>query len=209
MGTSIQIIGYLDKRKLQSHIIGWAENEYVIIEHPMVMGDLAMLPKDAAVVCRGTLDGRTYAFKSHVSHVMTQPFNYLFLTYPNAIQDMSAKDGPQVAVELPAKMVISEKDIAEPPSGGRSLSGSVTTLTHTTCTVELPSPIEISETNRFFLSFDLPNETSVETLKCWLPTDLPKNKHSKLNLQFDETDPKASPLLDFLLLASKILSQSV
>jgi len=210
VGSSIQLIGYLDKRKLSSRIIGWSEGEFVVIEHPVVQGELALLPKDAAVVCRGMVDGRTYAFKSHVVHVMTQPFNYLFLGYPNEIQEISARKGLRVALDVSVNVVLSSRDSTAPPPGVGSLTGIIRDLTNSGCTVAFPKEkeIDLKAVACAFLTFELPNGISVKDLKATVDPEAPVVEgESSLELQFNETDPKASAVFDFLLLANKILSQ--
>lgn len=209
VGSPIQIIGYIDKRKLNSRILGWADAEFVIIEHPMVQGELAMLPKDAAVVCRGKVDGHSYAFKSRVLHVMTQPFNYLFLVYPHNIQELGTEEGPTVSVDVPTTLALSPKDVDEPPNGIPVASGTLLNVGHGMCSVDLGQPLDVSGVACVFLTFDLPNDTSVENLKGQFDPDFNASKPvTRLHLRFDENDPKGSALFDFLLLASKILSQS-
>jgi len=205
VGANIQIIGYLDKRKLNSRVIGWSDGEFVVIEHPVVQGELAMLPKDAAVVCRGTVEGRTYAFKSHVLHVMVQPFNYLFLRYPRDIQEVTARQGLWVDIEAKAGMVLSPSDAPIPPAGLKEMEGLVHNISTGGCVVSLPKEANLKAVACVFLSFELPNGTSVKYLKGSVPSDLPLDGDGVVELHFDEGDPNASPVFDFLLLASKIL----
>ena len=205
VGSSIQIVGYLDKRKLNSRVIGWSEGMFVVIEHPLNQGELAMLPKDAAVVCRGTVEGRTYAFKSHVLHVMTQPFNYLFLRYPRDIQEVTARQGLWVDIEAKAGIVLSPADAPMPPAGAKPVEGVVHNISTEGCIVSFPKDEDLKAIACVFLSFELPNGTSVKGLKGTIPADLALGGEDVVELHFEEGDPNASPVFDFLLLASKIL----
>jgi len=205
VGSPIQIIGYLDKRKLNSRVIGWSEGIFVIIEHPFIQGELALLPKDAAVVCRGTVEGRTYAFKSHVLHVMTQPFNYLFLRYPRDIQEVTARQGLWVDIEAKAAMALSPADAPVPPAGARQVEGIVHNISTGGCIISLPKEEDLKGTACVFLSFELPNGVPVKDLKGTVPSDSPLDGEGAVELHFDEGDPNAASVFDFLLLASKIL----
>lgn len=205
VGSSIQIIGYLDKRKLNSRVIGWSEGEFVVIEHPLLQGELALIPKDAAVVCRGTVEGRTYAFKSHVLHVMTQPFNYIFLRYPQGIQEVTARQGLWVNIEAKAGMILSPSDTSIPSAGLKEVEGVVHNVSAEGCNVSLPKESDLKAVACVFLSFELPNGTSVKHLKGTVPSDSPLDGEGAVELHFDEGDPNASPVFDFLLLAGKIL----
>lgn len=205
VGSSIQIIGYLDKRKLNSRVIGWSEGEFVVIEHPLLQGELPLIPKDAAVVCRGTVEGRTYAFKSHVLHVMTQPFNYIFLRYPQNIQEVTARQGLWVNIEAKAGMILSPSDTSIPSAGLKEVEGVVHNVSTEGCNVSLPKESDLKAVACVFLSFELPNGTSVKHLKGTVPSDLPLDGEGAVELHFDEGDPNASPVFDFLLLAGKIL----
>lgn len=206
VGSPIQIIGYLDKRKLNSRIIGWSEGIFVVIEHPLIQGELAMLPKDAAVICRGTVEGRTYAFKSHVLHVMTQPYNYLFLRYPHDIQEVTARQGLWVDIESPAAIVLSDRVAPLPPAGSKEIRGMVHNISTAGCVVSFPKETDFKSLACAFLSFDLPNGVSVKNLKGTVPSDLPLDGEGVVELHFDEGDPNAAPVFEFLLLASRILS---
>jgi hypothetical protein len=68
VGSTIQVIGYLDKRKLSAKVLGWSEGEYLLTSVPKYNGEVINLPKDAAVVCRGTMEGRMFGFKAVVLH---------------------------------------------------------------------------------------------------------------------------------------------
>ncbi|MEK6710198.1 MAG: flagellar brake protein [Nitrospinota bacterium] len=208
VGSSVQIIGYLDKRKLSSRIIGWSEGIFVVIEHPLLQGELALLPKDAAVVCRGTVDGRTYAFKSHVLHVMIQPFNYLFLRYPRDIQEITARQGLWVDIKASAQIILSSQDAPAPPAGAKEVAGVVHNVSTGGCVISLPKETDLKGVACAFLTFGLPNGSKVNQLKGTVPADLPPDGEGGLELHFEEGDPNGSPLFEFLLLASKILSPS-
>ncbi len=77
-GDFIQIIGYLNKRTLNSRVLGWMEGEYIVVSFPAANeeNEDVNFPKDAAVVCRGMIDGRMHGFKTRVLHSMSQPFDY-------------------------------------------------------------------------------------------------------------------------------------
>ena len=206
IGLDIQIIGFLDKRKLRSRVIGWVEGEYIIIEHPMAQGEPVLLPKDAAVICRGLSEGRLYGFKSHVLHTMTKPFPYLFLVYPREIEVHSARKGAGVDVDIVVSVVLSKEDVDSPPEGAEKIEGKIQNLSASGCLISFPP--EVEPTNFAFLSFELPDKNSVTNLKGTMSEDQQAMGEGSYELEFNEEDSSIEPVFNFVHLANKILAQT-
>jgi hypothetical protein len=87
----------------------------------------------------------------------------------------------------------------------KEVEGVVHNVSTEGCNVSLPKDSDLKAIACVFLSFELPNGTSVKYLKGTVPSDLPLDGEGVIELHFDEGDPNASPVFDFLLLAGKIL----
>jgi hypothetical protein len=210
VGESIQLIGYLDKRRLNSRILGWLEGEYIVVSFPASNneGEEVNLPKDAAVVCRGMIDGRMHGFKTHVLHSMTQPFEYLFLDYPSDMEDLSGNKGFRLDIEIPATAIPVENDAEAPGASAKGIDVTIQNMSVSGAIVRWPENLELEIFDTVFLSFQLPDGNSVENLKAAVRKDIMLQDDSSFGVEFNDEDSEFGPVFDFLLLANKIISQS-
>ena len=210
VGESIQLIGYLDKRRLNSRVLGWLEGEYIVVSFPTSNneGEGVNLPKDAAVVCRGMIDGRMHSFKTHVLHSMTQPLECLFLVYPNDMEDLSGNKGFRLDIEIPASAIIVPRDMETPLESAEGIEVTIQNMSASGAIVRLPENLELEIFDLVFLNFQLPDGNSVENLKVAVRKDIMLKDDRSFGVEFNDEDPKFGPVFDFLLLANKIISQS-
>ena len=208
VGSVIQVIGYLDKRKLKSKVLGWSEGEYILISVPTFNGEEVNLPKDAALVCRGTMDGRMYGFKTIVLHQMTQPFDYLFLNYPPEMEDLSGSKGFRLVIDIEAVVHLASGDAVAPPASSKGVKASIQNLSNTGCVVTIPEDVKSDSFDSVFLSFELPNAKKVENLKAVVRKDVALPDGGSFGVEFNDGDPNFAPVFDFLLLANKISSMN-
>ncbi len=209
VGEPIQIIGYLDKRRLNSCVLGWVEGEYIVVSYPTANneGDEVNLPKDAAVVCRGMIDGRMHGFTTHVLHSMSQPFNYLFLVYPNDMEDMSGHKGFRLDIDISATAIVASGDMETPPGSAQEIDVTIQNMSTSGAIVRLPKNLKMDVFDTVFLSFQLPDGTSAEKLKATVRKDIELQDDTSFGVEFNSEDPNFGPVFDFLLLANKIITQ--
>lgn len=211
VGNPIQVIGYLDKRRLNSRVLGWVEGEYIVISYPSsesYEGEEVNLSKDAAVVCRGIIDGRMHGFKTHVLHWMSQPFEYLFLVYPSHIEDLSGSKGFRLDIEIPASGVLVPEE-GEPSSDStEKIDAIIQNLSASGAVIRFPEEMSIETADAIILDFQLPDGKSVKNLRTPIRKDIILQDNSTVGVQFHDEDPMFGPVFDFLLLANKIISQS-
>ncbi len=210
VGESIQLIGYLDKRRLNSCVLGWLEGEYIVVSFPTSNneGEEVNLPKDAAVVCRGMIDGRMHGFKTHVLHSMSQPFEYLFLVYPDDMEDLSGNKGFRLDIDIPASAILAPGDVETPDASAKRIDVTIQNMSVGGAIVRLPEFLELETFDTVFLSFQLLDGNSVENLKAAMRKDIMLQDDKSFGVEFNDEDPEFSPVFDFLLLANKIISQS-
>lgn len=210
VGESIQIIGYLDKRRLNSRILGWVEGEYIVVSFPASNGEgpEVNLPKDAAVVCRGMIDGRMHGFKTHVLHSMSQPFEYLFLVYPSDMEDLSGNKGFRLDIDIPGSVILVPEDMETPLESAKRIDVTIQNMSVSGAIVRLPENLKLEIFDMVFLSFKFPDGNSVENLKAAVRKDIMLQDDRSFGVEFDDEDPKFGPVFDFLFLANKIISQS-
>ncbi len=204
VGSTIQVIGYLDKRNLNAKVLGWIEGEYILISVPKFNGEDVSLPKDAAVVCRGTMDGRMYGFKTIVLHQMTQPFEYLFLNFPPAMEDLSGSKGFRLGFDIPALVILASADAETPPPSAKGVKASIHNSSTNGCVVTVPDEMKNNEFDSVFLTFQLPNKKNVQNLKAEVRKDVALPDGGSFGVEFKEGDPNFAPVFDFLLMANKI-----
>lgn len=206
IGSTIQLEGFLDKRKLRSVVIGWSENEYVVIGRPTVNGEPVLLPKDAAVVCRGLIEGRSYGFKSHVLHMIEQPFPYLFLVYPKDFIELSPGRGSGVEIHIPAKLVPGKGDGSGPDEEMAPFDATVVNVSMVGCMVTMEK--DLNPALPVYLSFQLPTGDTVKHMKGQVRDDISLPEGVSFGIQFDEADVNVDLVFEFVRFASRILSQT-
>jgi len=208
VGSTIQVIGYLDKRKLSAKVLGWSEWEYLLTSVPKFNGEVINLPKDAAAVCRGTMEGRMFGFKAVVLHQMTQPFEYLFLNYPVEMEDLSGSKGFRLGFDLPAMAILASEDMESPPPSTKGIKASIHNLSVNGCVITIPDDLKDNSFDAIFLTFELPNDEKVENLRALVRKDGALPDGGSFGVEFSDGDPKFAPVFDFLLLANKISSMN-
>lgn len=211
VGESVQIIGYLDKRSLHSRVLGWVEGEYLVVSFPTSSnggGEEVNFPKDAALMCRGMIDGKMHGFKTHVLHSVSQPAKYLFLLYPNQMEDMSGQKGFRLDIDIPATAVLASEGVAVPPESGEEYSVTIRNLSAGSAIIRMPEKGRWNDFEVVFLTFSLPDGTSVERLRANIQKDIAFQDPASFGVEFKMEEPEFEPVFDFLLLANKIISQS-
>ena len=74
------------KVKMQSRVIGWETDEYVIVEQPVHGTDSVQLKKETTIIIRGIHGGEILGFQSSVIGQTINPFRMVFLSYPSKLE---------------------------------------------------------------------------------------------------------------------------
>jgi hypothetical protein len=209
VGESIQIVGYLDKRKLKANVLGWADGDYIVLSYPTTVQDNeeVSLPKDAAIMCRAMVDGRLHGFRSQVLHSMSQPFELLFVVYPSGIEDLSGDKSFRLEMEISAKATVASGNLDSPPSSAKSYDVAIQYLSATGAVLQFPNDEELDPFDTVFLTCQLPDGASVENLKVFPREEEKFEGTSTVGVDFNDEDPDFAPVFDFLIVAHRIISQ--
>lgn len=210
VGDSIQIIGFLDKRKLKANVLGYVDGEYLILSYPVTHegNEVVSLPAESAIMCRAMVDGRLHGFKSQVLHSMSQPFEYLFIGYPSDVEDLSGDKSFRLEMEIPAQVKLASGNLASPPDSAKSHDVVIQYLSATGAVLQFSKEEELDPFDSVFLTCRLPDGALVENLKVFPREEPNLQGTSSIGVDFDDENPDFGPMFDFLVLAHRIVSQS-
>jgi c-di-GMP-binding flagellar brake protein YcgR len=139
--------------KLKTTLVGFREEEYLIIQTPRKEGALFALPEAAEMIIRFLASGHVYGFPAHVLRVLGPPFYLTFLAFPQSIETVSLRDTPRLQVVLPITR-----------EGGDSLRECIVNVSRAGALLLLSRPPQVGDV--LTISFHLPTGESVADLPC-------------------------------------------
>ena len=89
------------------------------------------------------IDGRMHGFKTHVLHAMSQPFDYLFLVYPNDMEDMSGHKGFRLDIDISATVVMMPLGMETPPESAKEIDVAIQNMSTSGAIIRLPKKLNI------------------------------------------------------------------
>ncbi len=107
-----------DGLELKASLVGMEQDLCLIVRTPKTTDTVHPFLPDTEIICRYLHSGFVYGFRSRVLHQMTDPFRFLFLSYPKSVESVSLRHDPRVDSFLPSDAVI----------GGQKFRGAITDL---------------------------------------------------------------------------------
>ena len=90
--------------RLSSLVVGWVERQSLILTVPRSASGRVSLQPGELVVVRAFTGRSAYAFRCSVLRKATNPFDYLYLTFPEAIDGVGVRSSPRFRLRMPAKI---------------------------------------------------------------------------------------------------------
>lgn len=116
--------------RLNSKIIGWKTDEYVLMEFPDKLHIKQDMPKGKDLIVRYlSFNGNVYGFKTFLIDAVLTPVRFLVLGYPSAIEMVSLRGATRVQTFLPAAIT----------NGKHTIPGYIVDLSTTGCRFEIDS----------------------------------------------------------------------
>ena len=115
IGTTLKVQIEGTKSRMTSELIGVETGEYLVIKMPSVqfMGSLSsLLYRGNSIIIRYMQKGTIFGFKSHISHVITNPAKLIFIEYPKRIESHDLRGHKRLDCYLPANVRIMNSTIA-------------------------------------------------------------------------------------------------
>jgi c-di-GMP-binding flagellar brake protein YcgR len=101
VGQIISIETYY-KAYLQTHVLGWKKDAFILTEAIYIQGQSANIKTDDICTVRFLKGDNAYGFKAAVLEVLMHPHPVMFLKYPDNVESVKLRVAPRIKVELPA-----------------------------------------------------------------------------------------------------------
>lgn len=191
IGQRVQLV-LLDpyEEKHYTQIIGYVENEFVMLKIPQAKGWDVPLREGQAVEVRLFSGVSIFQFSTRISAILINPRNYVLLHFPTQVQKSRLRSQSRIPVSLPVRMThLPESQqhfqVLDLSSGGASLAGP--------CRLG-----EIGEAFKLALSFHLETSGQLESFEMeatiqnieQMPSSDASNLIYKHGLQFKKHDPR-------------------
>lgn len=191
IGQRVQLI-LLDpyEEKHYTQLIGYVENEFVMLKIPQSKGWDVPLREGQSVEVRLFSGVSIFQFSTRINAILINPRNYVLLNFPAQVQKSRLRSQARVPVSLPVRMThLPESQqhfqVLDLSSGGASLAG--------------PCKLgEIGEAFKLALSFHLDTSGQLESFEIEATIQNIEQIHSASNpdmlykhgLQFAKHDPR-------------------
>jgi len=86
--------------RLYSKLIGYVENQSIMITSPVLIGGLQSIIDGDPFICRAFGGRYALAFRTHVLRTASAPFPHLFLAYPKSVEKVVVRKATRVTVSL-------------------------------------------------------------------------------------------------------------
>lgn len=131
IGQRVQLV-LLDpfEEKHYTKLIGYVDNEFVMVQTPQAKGWDVPLREGQAVEVRLFSGVSIFQFSSYIKAILLNPRNYVLLNFPEQVQKSRLRSQARVPVSLPVRMTDLPEDqqrfqVVDLSSGGASLAGPV------------------------------------------------------------------------------------
>ncbi len=197
----IQIEG--TKIRMTSELIGVETGEYLVIKMPTVQfaGNLSsLLYKGNSIIIRYLHKGTIFGFKSHISHVITNPAKLIFIEYPKRIESHDLRAHKRLDCYLPANAKIM----------GNKIVGTITDVSREGChfiidteKAKVENSLILQVGNEIGVSFQLPGASAKLTV-TGKQKNIKKDRDSvNIGVEFNSMDIETQERLhDFLATAN-------
>lgn len=147
-------------------LIGWKEGLYVVTELPYSGGRPAATEVGAPCIVRYALDGKLVGYRSRVRAWQTEPEAFLFLGFPDKVEEILLRKHPRIAMHQPVLIfpVLAGPSKVE-VARDAPLDGLMTDLSVQGCRAALSAPApELQPGARVRLEFELPGVGRIANL---------------------------------------------
>ncbi|GAA0792461.1 MULTISPECIES: PilZ domain-containing protein [Pseudomonadati] len=192
------------KLRIKAILVGYDLGQYIILKHPApqnMSNYNDVLVEGNVVVVRYLLEGQQgecYAFKSTIRNVTKLPEKFIFLTYPERIENRQLRTHQRFTTHLPA--IIQAKEEREGKKAAQ-LKGIISDISAKGCGFVFKSDnanIKVNQKN-IFVVIRTPNDVEMT-----IPAKVCNSRfeHGKVNVgvQFEEDDEQIKKLLNQLFI---------
>ncbi len=124
-------------------LLGWKQRAWIVCEWPFHFGQ--PIPCAVGTVClmRYIYDGKMIGYRTEVLHAQVQPFPFLLLAFPSALEEVPLRKHGRVSAQEPIVLLQMEQGALKHTSGNSPrIGGLLTDLSASGCAVLLQRPIQ-------------------------------------------------------------------
>ncbi|MCC7487607.1 MAG: flagellar brake protein [Burkholderiales bacterium] len=114
-------------------IVGWIENECLIVNMPPVQRVRLGLLEGETVMLRVFTGQNAFAFRSSVLKKYTPVSEYLQLSFPRRVEGVAVRNSPRYRIDIPARIVL--------PAGGEPVLAHMDNIGITGALLDAPAPL--------------------------------------------------------------------
>ena len=143
--------------KARSTVIGARHGDFIIIEDPVVhFSDRLYSKLSGEIACHYLHEGDLYEFTSTIRYYGKE--NYAVIEYPSKYRLSQLRKHHRIYVNI--------ETILRVPRERDSFKGILTDISSGGCQLNVPTILFLAKGSECFLSFTLPDNTLVDSLKC-------------------------------------------
>jgi c-di-GMP-binding flagellar brake protein YcgR len=176
--------------KARSAVVGARHGDFVIIEEPLIqLSDRLVSKFSGPILCQYLHEGELYEFTSNIRRYSKE--GLAVIEYPTQFRKTPLRKHLRIRVNIEIKMKVPrERDI---------ITGTMTDISSGGCQLSIPSMVLLAKDTECLLSFVLPDNTVIDSLKCLiLKIKLDKrNNSSDLGLQFVQNQEQLDGIVSF------------
>ena len=203
VGSQIQLVDPANRVRMQAHLIGWGENECLMLSQPTRGSDAVQLAKGVALIGRGLYEGDVWGFRSTVLFQALQPFRILFLSYPDEIEQLSLRKSARIQTKLEVVLTVRKHDYEKMKDDPTAPRGVVRNISVDGCSISCPFRVEVDMP--VFISGELPNGKIIDNIMGFVRNAAREHDENIYGVQFDSKFSRLEELKEFIDLAVKIV----
>jgi hypothetical protein len=191
---------------MQSQLIGWGENECLMLSQPTRGNNAVQLAKGVALIGRGLHEGEIWGFRSTVLFQAFQPFRILFLTYPEEIEQLSLRKSARIQTNLKVVLTVRKHEYEKVKDDPNTPRGVIRNISMDGCSISCPFRVEVDMP--VFISGELPNGKVMENIMGFVRNAARDHDKNIYGVQFDSELSNLEELKEFIDLAAKIVPKT-
>ncbi len=207
VGSAVKLEDAAGKIKLSSRVIGWSENECLMLEQPTHGKDAVRFPKNLNLVCRGIHEGGIWGFKANVLFQTMQPYRILFLTFPKEVEKLTLRTTERIQSKIPTIVTLRKHDYDRFKDDLRAPRGVIRNISTGGCKIACPYIFEMNMP--LFFSFEVPTGKLIRDILGFIRSRTSGPSENTYGVQFEKLSESLSDMIAYAKIASRIVSNNV
>ena len=124
-------------------LLGWKQRSWIVCEWPFHFGQPIPCATGTGCLLRYIYAGKMIGYRTEVLHAQLQPFPFLLLAFPSALEEVPLRKHGRVSALEPIVLLQMEQGVVSHKSGNSTrIGGLLTDLSASGCAVLLQRPLQ-------------------------------------------------------------------